>query len=165
MRCLLKDHLNGRPLYTNLELKGIPFKEFDIDRFLSGEHDKELYNATIGIDEITVMMDCRVSSSKHNLLMGYLVLQSRKRDIDIYYTTQSLDLVDYKRLVKYTNYIVSCSKFENDELDNYRRYDFFDVYNEKMTSKVMDIRPYYKYYDTNQIIEPLIQWKKKEKKK
>ena len=97
--------------------------------------------------------------------MVYLVLQSLNRYIYIYYTTQSLDLVDYKRLVKYTNYIVSCSKFEDDKFDNYRRYDFFDVYNEKMTSKVMDIRPYYKYYDTNQIIEPLIQWKKKEKKK
>ena len=163
VRCLKKDHDNGRPIYTNLKLKNIPYKPFDIDKFLSGESDKELYNATIGIDEITVYMDCRVSSSKHNLLMGYLVLQSRKRDIDIYYTTQSLDLVDYKRLVKYTNYIVSCDKFEDEKLENYRKYQFFDVYHETSTEKAMDITPYYKYYDTNQIIEPMVKWKKEKK--
>ena len=95
--------------------------------------------------------------------MGYLVLQSRKRDIDIYYTTQSLDLVDYKRLVKYTNYIVSCDKFEDEKLENYRKYQFFDVYHETFTEKAMDITPYYKYYDTNQIIEPMVKWKKEKK--
>lgn len=164
VRCLLKDHLNGRPIHTNLKLKGIPYTYFDIDEFLSGDNNDKLHNATIGLDEITVMMDCRVGSSKQNLLMGYLVLQSRKRDIDIYYTTQSLDLVDYKRLVKYTNYIVMCSNINNEDMDDYRMYSFFDVYNEKFTSKIMDITPYYKYYDTNQIIEPLVKWKKKEKK-
>ena len=93
--------------------------------------------------------------------MGYLVLQSRKRNIDIYYTTQDLDLVDYKRLVKYTNYIVLCAKFDNPKLEDYRKYSFFDTYKQTYIQKYMKISQYYKYYDTNQIIEPLVKWKKK----
>ena len=163
VRCLKHDADNGRKIYTNLTLKGIKHKEFNVDDFLTGESNKELFNATIGIDEITVMMDCRLGSSKQNLLMGYLVLQSRKRNIDIYYTTQSLDLVDYKRLVKYTSYIVFATKFPNGDHEDHRIYSFFDVYNEKMKEKYMAIKPYYKYYNTNQIIEPLVKWKKKAK--
>lgn len=161
VRCLKQDADNGRNIYTNLKLNGIKHKDFDIDEFLSGKSNKNLFNATVGLDEITVMMDCRLGSSKQNLLMGYLVLQSRKRNIDIYYTTQSLDLVDYKRLVKYTSYIVFAEKFPNDNIEDHRIYSFFDNYKETFKQKYMDIRPYYKYYDTNQIIEPLIKWKKK----
>jgi len=161
VRCLKQDSDNGKNIYTNLDLKGIKHKNFDIDEFLTGDNNKELFNATIGLDEITVMMDCRLGSSKQNLLMGYLVLQSRKRNIDIYYTTQSLELVDYKRLVKYTSYIVFCEKFPDDKLEDFRKYSFFDTYNQTFNQKYMDIRPFYKYYDTNQIIEPLVKWKKK----
>jgi hypothetical protein len=163
VRCLVKDSGKGRSIYTNLLLNDIPSNNFDIDEFLSGDSQKDLFNATIGLDEITVYMDCRLGSSKQNLLMGYLVLQSRKRNIDIYYTTQNLDLVDYKRLVKYTNYIVYCEKTQKDN-PNIRIYTFFDVYKNSFKTKIMDIRPYYSFYDTNQIIEPLVKWKNKEKK-
>lgn len=163
VRCLFKDSRKGRNIYTNLTLDGIPSHSFDIDEFLSGENQKDLFNATIGLDEITVMMDCRLGSSKQNLLMGYLVLQSRKRNIDIYYTTQSMDLVDKKRLIKYTNYIVYCEKCPNNA-ENYRIYTIWDIYNNVLKTKFMNIEPFYRFYDTNQIIEPLVKWKKAEKK-
>jgi hypothetical protein len=117
-------------------------------------------------------MDCRLGSSKQNLLMGYLVLQSRKRNLDIYYTTQNLDLVDYKRLVKYTNLIVFAQELYIKNQDgiiesvkDWRNYTIIDMrkYTENVTQFNMNIKPYYNYYDTNQIIEPIIKWKKETK--
>ena len=169
VRCLKHDSDNGRKIFTNLKLKNIPHETFDIDKFLSDEHSAELFNATIGLDEITVYMDCRLGMSKQNLLMGYLVLQSRKRNLDIYFTTQDLDLVDYKRLVKYTNILLYCQEIyvknadgQTESLDDYRHYTIIDLRkrSDNITEFQMNIKPYYKYYDTNQIIEPLVKWKK-----
>jgi len=115
-------------------------------------------------------MDCRLSGSKQNLLMGYMVLQSRKRHVDIYYTTQDLDLVDYKRLVKYTKILVYCQKLyykdktgELIEIDDIRRFTIIDLRQQKdnVVSFEIDITPFYKYYDTDYIIEPIITWKTK----
>lgn len=174
VKYLKQDNNNNRDIFTNLNLTGIPFKEFNIDDFLNNRNNDQLFNATIGIDEITMYMDCRCGSSKQNLLMGYLVLQSRKRGIDIYYTTQDLDLVDYKRLVKYTNIVVYCQEIyvknpdgKIESLEDWRNYTIVDLRKNRdnITQFNMNIKPYYNYYDTNQIIEPLIKWNKENVKK
>lgn len=163
------DNGNNRKIFTNLNLTNITYEDFNIDDFLSNKNNDRLFNATIGIDEITMYMDCRTGSAKQNLLMGYLVLQSRKRGIDIYYTTQDLDLVDYKRLVKYTNLLVYCQEIyikdamgKIESMENWRNYTIIDLRKkrENITQFNMNIEPYFKYYDTNQIIEPLVKWKK-----
>lgn len=174
VRCIKKDFGNGRKIFSNTPLKNIPFTDFDIDNFLSNDdkYRKELVNATILLDEITVYMDCRLSNSKQNLMMGYLVLQSRKRGLDIYYTTQDLDLVDFKRLVKYTKIIVFCNeifvkdkKGMNSSLEHWRKYTLIDMRkrNENITHFNMNIQPYYKFYDTDFIIEPLVKLNKEVK--
>lgn len=172
---LKKDSDKGKRIVCNMPLFGIEYEEFDVNRFLKNdrEYNNSLRNSTIGIDEITVYMDCRVGSSKSNLLMGYLVLQSRKRGIDIYYTTQSFDLVDFNRLVRYTNIFIMCEEIfvrnkygKIESLDDYRRYTIVDARRKKetITEKIMYIKPYYKYYDTDYIIEPLIRVKNETKK-
>jgi hypothetical protein len=165
VRCLKLDSDNGRKIVSNTPLIDIPFTTFNIDEFLDNKYNELLKNATVFIDEITVYMDCRLGSSKQNLLMGYLVLQSRKRGIDIYYTTQDLDLVDYKRLVKYTNIIVYAQEIfvknlegRTETVDDYRNYTIIDMRRKKdnITQFNMKITPYYKYYDTDYIITPLV---------
>jgi hypothetical protein len=165
VRCVKKDSDNGRKIVSNTPLIDIPFTTFNIDEFLDNKYNELLKNATVFIDEITVYMDCRLGSSKQNLLMGYLVLQSRKRGIDIYYTTQDLDLVDYKRLVKYTNIIVYAQEIftknlegRSETIDNYRNYTVIDMRRKKdnITQFNMKITPYYKYYDTDYIITPMV---------
>lgn len=110
-------------------------------------------------------MDCRLPRTKHGLLMGYMVLQSRKRHVDIYYTTQDFDLVDYKRLVKYTSVIVYCQKVfvknrfgEFEEVENWRNFTIIDLRkkNDNVVSFNLNIEPFYKYYDTDYIIEPIL---------
>lgn len=167
VRCAKIDNDNDKKIFTNLILSDIDYENFDINEFLSNDNNyrDKIKNATVILDEITVYMDCRLSGSKQNLLMGYLVLQSRKRNINIYYTTQSLDLVDFKRLVKYTNIIVYAQEIyirnnnnEIESLKNYRNYTIADMrkHRDNITQIKMKISPYYKYYDTDQIIEPLV---------
>jgi hypothetical protein len=166
VRYAKQDANNGRKIITNLNLVGIPYETFDIEKFLSNDYNESLKDASVFLDELTMYMDCRLGSSKQNLLMGYLVLQSRKRGIDIYATMQSLDLVDYKRFVKYVNMIVLCQKMYvtdnkgvTTELETHRQYTIIemDKYRDNVTNFTMDIRPYFKYYDTNQIISPVMQ--------
>lgn len=163
VRYAKKDAENNRKIITNLNLFSIPYEIFKIEEFLNNEYNEKLNNASVFLDEITMYMDCRLSGSKQNLLMGYLVLQSRKRGIDIYATMQDLDLIDYKRFVKYLNIVVFCQKVyanikdnKTIELEHLRNYTIveLDKTHNNITQFNMDIRPYFKYYDTNQIIEP-----------
>ena len=48
------------------------------------------------IDEIYVYADSRRSASKKNLLLSYLIFQSRKRNLDIIYTAQKFTSVDIR---------------------------------------------------------------------
>lgn len=169
VRCALIDSKSDKKIITNLKLTGIPYEDFIIENFLNNEYNETLRNCTLILDEITVYMDCRLGSSKQNLLMGYLVLQSRKRGIDIYYTTQDLNLVDYNRLVKYTNIVVYAQEIyqknkddKTKSVDDYRNYTIVDLRKkrENITQFNLKISPYYKYYDTDQIIEPMVKMKK-----
>lgn len=173
VRYAKKDNENGKNIISNIKLVGIPYKSFSIEDFLDNKYNELLTNATVILDELTMYMDCRLGSSKQNLLMGYLVLQSRKRDIDIYATMQSLDLVDFKRFVKYLNIIIFCKKMyieQNNkikELETHREYTILemDKQRDNTTQFTMDIRPYFKYYDTNEIVTPVMQLKGKHDKK
>lgn len=170
IRYIKKDFNNNRKIISNTPLFNIDYEDFNINEFLSNNNDyrNKLNNSTILLDEITMYMDCRIGSSKQNLLMGYLVLQKRKRHVDIYYTTQDLDLVDYKRLVKYTDIIVYCQEIfiknvdgKIESLENFRNYTIIDLRKRKdnVTQFNMDIRPFFKYYDTDYIIEPVVKIK------
>lgn len=118
-------------------------------------------NVSIGIDEITVFMDCRRSMSKMNLLLSYFILQTRKRNVHLYYTTQDVDMVD-SRLFKYTNMFVFCEYIydENGEvIDDWRNYFIVDRRRKRKwatNSFNMNISKYYELYDTNERILPPI---------
>jgi len=120
-----------------------------------------LNNVSIGIDEITVFMDCRRSQSKMNLLISYFILQTRKRNVQLYYTTQDFSMTDL-RLQKYTKIMVLCDFIydENEEqIDNWRHYTVIDIrnkYRPKISRFNMNISKYYDIYDTDEVILPPI---------
>lgn len=120
-----------------------------------------LNNVSIGIDEITVFMDCRRSMSKMNLLLSYFILQTRKRNVHLYYTTQDTDMVD-NRLFKYTNMFVFCEYIydeEGDVIDDWRNYFIVDRRKKRKwqtSSFNMNISKYYDLYDTKEVILPPI---------
>ena len=158
VRYLKKDYDNGMELKLNFGMRNLDFEWLDVTKILE---EKDLHNVSIGIDEITVFADCRKSTSRMNRLISYFILQSRKRDVNVYFTTQSFSYVDF-RLMNHTHFQILCEKiFDRDgkEIDGVRRYVIFDVRdlrNIKMHKKLIDITQYYDYYDTHEIILPPI---------
>lgn len=173
VRCAKIDFENCRKIYANFGLNGIEYSPLKIEDFLDVDNAKKYKNASLFIDEIILFMDCRRSSRKENIALSMLLRQSRKRDIDIYYTCQNLDETDI-RLVRYTSIFVIAQRCYEDigdgnlrELKDYRQYVLIDTRQRKdnVTRLNMKITPYYKYYDTDEILESIYQEKKHDEKK
>lgn len=167
------DYENGRKIYSNFGLKGIAYTPLIIEDFLNVKTAKKYKNASLFIDEITLFMDCRRSSRRENIALSTLLRQSRKRDIEIYYTCQNLDETDI-RLVRYTSIFIIAQRCYEDigdgklrELKDYRQYVIIDSRQRKdnVTRLNMKISPYYSYYDTDEILESIYEDKKDDKKK
>ena len=169
VRSLLKDYKKGRKIFANFKLNNVEYTQLDINDFLNKDDADKFHNCTIGIDEITLFMDCRRSSRKENIAISTLLRQSRKRSLDIYYTAQNLDETDL-RLVRYTSIFIIAQRLyakHNDgkirEMENYRNYTIIDVRKRKdnVTRINLDISKYYDEYDTDEIIESIYATSKK----
>lgn len=160
---LLNDSLNGYNILANYNLFNINYDDLVVENLIKNPKDTtddiQLKNCTLGIDELTVYADCRLSSSNRNIFFSYLVLQSRKRSVDLYYTTQDFSMID-KRVFKHTHIQILCNSLYNeygDIINHYKEYvilDCRDMANISTERYIMDIRPYYDYYDTDEIITP-----------
>ena len=159
-RYLVKDYLKGKKIYTNYHLKEIDYELIDMSRILDmHKNGFNLNECSLGVDEITVFADCRRSGSVMNRLISYMILQSRKRNVDFYFTTQNLSMVDL-RLVQYMDVQVICEKVRDkdgkviDGFSKYRVFDLRDVHNLTINRFVLDISKYYRFYDTREVILP-----------
>lgn len=172
VRCAIKDYLKGRKIFSNFKIKGIEYQLFKVEDLLSSEDSIKYNNASIFIDEITLFMDCRRSARKENIALGTLLRQSRKRDLSIMYSCQNLDETDL-RLIRYTSVFIiaqRCYTIIEDkyvEVEKFRQYTIIDNRRRKenLIRMNIDISKYYKYYDTNEIIESIYQDKKKDDRK
>lgn len=71
------------------------FINFDYNMFVDAmEENTTLFDTTVVIDEAYLFADARMTQSGFNRLMSYFVLQSRKRDVNIYFTTQQFENID-----------------------------------------------------------------------
>lgn len=157
---LINDAKKGYDLFSNYKLFGVPFYELDVAEMLENEQKEiQLKNATIGVDEITVFADCRLSTSVLNRLFSYFVLQSRKRSVDMYYTTQDFDLVDW-RIVNHTHIkIIAESLYtkEGDVIPDIKHYTIIDARNKnriRIDRFYQNISHTYDHYDTDEVIKP-----------
>lgn len=171
VRYLKKDAGKGIPIYANFHLKKIEYKLLDVMEILKMDQDKvNLGDLSLAIDEITVFMDCRTSMKKMNRFISYFILQTRKRNVTMYYTTQDFGMVD-KRLINHTDVRIICEKipkYKEDKDGNlikdgyvthwreYTIYDLRDRKNFNWRQFKLKISPYYDYYDTNEVILPPI---------
>lgn len=162
VRYLKKDSENKHELYCNFGLKGVPYGPLDVLEILKMQEGKvTLQNVSIAIDEITVFADCRTSMKKLNRLLSYFILQTRKRNVTLYYTTQDINMIDL-RLANHTDIRILAEKIytgDGKDLTDYRKYtiyDLRDLRNFNFTTFFLDISQYYNYYDTNEVILPPI---------
>lgn len=160
-RYLYKDYKKKKSIFANYNLK-FKHEKIDMSKILEMHENKfNLRDCSIGIDEMTVFADCRRSGSKLNRLISYFILQSRKRSVDIYFTTQNLQMVDF-RLCDYMDFQILAKKCKDikthKELDGYAEYQIFDIrdINDiKRRKFIMKLAPYYEMYDTYEVILPL----------
>lgn len=151
-RYLRKDYQNGNKIMANYDLFGIKYDKLNVANLM---HDEDIENVSIGIDEITVFMDCRTSTSRMNRFLSYFVLQTRKRNVNLYATTQDIDMVDY-RITRHAHFNIICVDIGH---ENYRKYTIIDSRtprDPKLKRFIMDISKYFGTYDTDQRIYPPI---------
>lgn len=101
---LCESYQKGRGIYANYALK-FPYTPLDMEDIV--ENMENLQDVAIAIDEAQIYFDCRMSASKQNRLFSYLMLQSRKRNVDILMTSQQLWNVDV-RIRRNLDYLSEC---------------------------------------------------------
>lgn len=137
-----KYHYTNYYIKTYHNKKVIPFK---IQNIFEIKDNSNLY-----LDEGYLYLESRTSTALLNRILSYLLFQSRKRDLNIYITAQSLGTID-KRFRELCDYIITCKYERENDVFIYNffgkngHFTFFIPY-----SKATKI---FKYYRTRQIID------------
>jgi len=92
------NHLKGVKVYSNYHLS------FPHEKILSIEDIEGMREGFFAGDELWLWMDSRASHSKKNRAISSILLKSRKRGIQIAYTTQSFGQIDL-RIRRITDFI------------------------------------------------------------
>lgn len=107
----------GQSIYSNYTLE-FPYHPLHMEDFI--EDMMELENLTMAVDEAQLYFDCRMSSSKRNRLFSYMMLQSRKRHVDIVLTSQQLANLDI-RIRRNLDYLYECVPMVSNGSGKYRK--------------------------------------------
>lgn len=157
-----KYYLRGHTVYSNIKLN-FPFIPLTFGRLQQMIENKEqLQDAVLLIDECHVFIDSRNSMKKRNKIVSYFILQTRKRNVRLLYTTQHLAQVE-KRLRDTTDIIVFNKNLSNqtslvssgEYKPTYIRQEFLFQWsdNPKPKTRVIYGDPVFSLYDTREIID------------
>lgn len=148
----------GYTIYSNIKLdKDIfpTYKEITGKMLMDWvKGDQQFKKAFFILDEVHVYIDSRMGMSKKNVIISYFVLQTRKRDVRIGYTTQFLNQVD-KRLRNPTEIFVQCQ--------NYMLQDKTNIMQQNIVTRpetgqawtdTFIANDYFGYYNTDEIVNP-----------
>ena len=117
------------------------------------EEDTPLLNCVLVIDEAHVYLDSRTSVSRKNRIISMFLVQTRKKNVHLYYTTQSYDQID-KRLRNNTDVIVTCETREirkNIKI-TINNYLFKETNGYRHQKSIFVSNRFYDLYDTTQVI-------------
>jgi len=149
------EHMRGKIIVSNI--KGIPFAKFmDNEQILALDKNSKLFNAVILIDEAQIFFDSRRSMKKENISFSNFVQQIRKRNIDLYLTTQFANAIE-KRLRDHTDIIAKVKFLDLYKLCKVKYIDITsieDEYQDTPTSVevIYDASAIFGLYNTNQMI-------------
>lgn len=116
------------------------------------------YNVLLGLDEVYAWLDSRMSQTKVNRFLSWIILQSRKRNMDIFYTAQLGSLVDL-RLRDLTDIVIYCMRTSLKP-----KADFvyimelnlgWSVRRAKFLLPYKKARKFFQYFDTREIVQPI----------
>ena len=93
--CWIENQDNKKRIICNNHLN-FDYTHFDLEFFVSNIASNEMENCVLFLDEAYQYLDCRLSQSKMTRLFTYFIVQTRKREVDFYFTTHSLENVDVR---------------------------------------------------------------------
>lgn len=137
----------NRKVYSNFSLKIENYKPLKVIDLLNLPNDIEVF-----IDEGYTWLESRVSSKALNRYLSYILLQSRKRTINIYITAQLFSTVDL-RFREQSDIIIFCKRIKNEGF----QYKLLNRNNNSMKVLLFSFekaKQFYRFYDTYEIIEP-----------
>jgi len=142
----INSHNKGQKVYANYDLRyAEKVNPIELLEF-------ELENCSLILDEANTILDSRLNSNA-NRLLGYFILQSRKRNVNIYYTAQISGSVDLRmRLV--TNRPIYAEK-----IDGGFRYKIYkNIELDTSVTFILPLKkalPFFDLYDTSEVIYPI----------
>jgi hypothetical protein len=140
----------GIQIYSNYHLYGVPYIYMEFTEMINSL-DK-LYNCLLLIDEAHVGINAFQFLSKGVAKVTTFVTQIRKRKIIMCLSTQRFNRVA-KSVREQVDYIVTCSRTSKKGVSNYVWYDMEYASKEVLIwEKVLDLRSYFKYYNTEELI-------------
>jgi len=137
-----------REVYSNFKIHIPNYKKLEIMDLLELKNDIDVL-----IDEGYTWLESRTSSSHLNRYLSYIVLQARKRTIDIIISAQLFSTLDV-RFRQQSDVIIKCKKVKQGF-----RYSLLFVQSNKVKTfilKIRNARKLFEMYDTYEIVEPYI---------
>lgn len=148
------EHLNGRSVLANYHLH-FPYAYLNLRDVLGAIMDKEqLEDIVMLIDEIHIAFDSRTSMTDRNRYGSYFVLQTRKRNVHLYFTSQSIWQVEV-RIRENVDRLITCESLAKQGMPDVFRYHIIDytTTNPTETTITMNGNICYSLYDTKEIID------------
>lgn len=143
-----KHYLRGRTVMGNYGLR-FPHQVVDAEQLAKMGH--ELQDAVICLDEVHVLIDSRRSVTGRNIMISYFILQTRKRGVSLFYTSQSIHQVE-KRLRDNTDYIVYCERIPGTPLHSYRIWDNMNQSWLNRKPLIVNASKWWHLYDTREAV-------------
>jgi hypothetical protein len=138
-----------KPLLTNYALLQLPHNRITHQAITYYVQNKiALRRIAIGIDEAHLWLDSRMSMSVRNRVLSYFITQTSKNDINLYYTTQDLGMVD-RRLRAQTQ--IGITVEQTGEHD-FRVYGVNKHSGKTVIDAVLDGRLMYDHFDTHEVV-------------
>ena len=139
-----------REVYSNFKIYIPNYKSLKITDLLDLKDNIDVF-----IDEGYTWLESRTSGSALNRYLSYIVLQARKRLIDIIISAQMFSSIDV-RFREQCDIIVKCQKIKEGKVVKGFKYSFLFVEKNKIVNcfiKYKDAKKLFDTYDTYEIIE------------
>jgi len=147
-----KAYKNGQKIYSNINFS-FPHEKLD-NKFFSDylNHGKQINNCVVFIDEAYIYLDSRMTGTAQNRTLTYFILQTRKKNVTLIYTSQFLGQCDI-RLRNNTDRVVYPKLYKNCNNSGQDVCKFAVQTPDGRTRKRMFVANlYYKLYDTKEIV-------------
>lgn len=146
---ILASYLHQRfalPIFANYGLK-------NAERLKTFNDVLNAQNGVVCLDEAHIFLDSRGFKDPKSQKTTHWLLQTRKKDLIVMYTTQNFGQVDI-RMRRITDYLAICKKIPGKGIT----IQFIDAQEMKLLRKQTILEPlkrYYHLYDTKEIVQPI----------